>query len=484
MPLLVTIQKAPDSAILKETSKTFVNEGGTIGRGQNNNWVLDDPARFLSNTHCEILYEDGQFYIIDHSTNGTFYNGSSEPIGKGEKIPVHNNDSFILGDYEFSIAETDSAFDAGTAADVYASDPFGSDAQPHPAMDDDIFSKPLPNDGIVPGSGSNSNSLVENGSSELDPLAALNKVQGISEDQNPDFHIGTDADPFASATHSDQIDPLNQQISWPKSSPEQNFGGEGAIPDDWDDDLLSPPGDAQVNLSASFGAAKPGTSSAKFPAKPVASDRGDAAAAHPVKPGLADRSFIHALGLDDKNLSDADIARINQLAGEVFREMINGLMLILGSRNTIKNEFRMNVTTIQPKENNPLKFSANVGDALDKMFLKDGDAYQKPVEAVRDGFDSIAEHQLAILAGIREAFKGVIERFEPEFLEEHFAKHHKGAVLPVSQKARNWEYYVEYYNDLASDFDKSFKFLYGDGFVRAYEDQLKMLSISRKSKDG
>lgn len=143
----------------------------------------------------------------------------------------------------------------------------------------------------------------------------------------------------------------------------------------------------------------------------------------------------------------------------------------------------MSVTTIQPKENNPLKFSANVNDAIENMFMKHGDAYLKPLEAVRDSFDSIAEHQLSILAGIRAAFQGVTEHFDPNSLEERFSKLHKGALLPVSQKAKNWEAYIEFYNELVGDMDKSFKDLYWDGFVRAYEDQLNKLSIARKAKN-
>ena len=141
----------------------------------------------------------------------------------------------------------------------------------------------------------------------------------------------------------------------------------------------------------------------------------------------------------------------------------------------------MNVTTIQPVENNPLKFSANVDDALENMFIKQGNAYKKPVEAVREGFNGIAEHQVAILAGIRAAFKGVIERFDPVLLDARFAKQNKGGLIPGSQKAKNWDLYQEYYNELAGDIDNSFQYLFGDDFVQAYEDQLQKLTIARKT---
>ena len=170
------------------------------------------------------------------------------------------------------------------------------------------------------------------------------------------------------------------------------------------------------------------------------------------------------------------------LAGEVLREMVSGLMQVLGSRSSIKNEFRMNVTTIQPVENNPIKFSANVDDALENMFIKEGNAYKKPLEAVADCFDGIAEHQVAILAGIRSAFKGVVERFDPVLLDARFSRQNKGGLIPGSQKAKNWDSYLDYYNELVGDIDNTFQYLFGDDFVQAYEDQLQRLAIARKTK--
>jgi len=55
--------------------------------------------------------------------------------------------------------------------------------------------------------------------------------------------------------------------------------------------------------------------------------------------------------------------------------------------------------------------------------------------------------------------------------------------MPGSQKAKNWELYLEYYNDLAGDIDNSFQFLFGDEFVQAYEDQLQQLVIARKQQN-
>ncbi|MCK4709776.1 MAG: type VI secretion system-associated FHA domain protein TagH, partial [Gammaproteobacteria bacterium] len=367
-------------------------------------------------------------------------------------------------------------------------------------------------------------SLFGGSEEEMDPLAALDKAQGKQE-INAGF--GNNEDPFSAPSFSDQADPLNQQISWPDAAPEAvtDPAGAGGIPDDWDDDFASPASDSipqSIPLTTPPVTPKPAPAtdeqnfqSAPSPAE-FKSDSGqqkDAIKNSNIQNDLQDRanarmqteldllkqqldaqrrgghtevtvdtSLIDSLGLQNHNLTDSEITKINHLAGDVIKEMVRGLMQVLGSRGSIKNEFRMQVTTIQPVENNPLKFSANVEDALENMFVKKGKAFKKPVEAVQEGFESVAEHQVAILAGIKSAFKSVIERFDPALLEERFSKQSSGGFMPGSQKAKNWDLYNQYYNDMVGDLDESFHYLFGDDFVRAYEEQLQKMMISKKAK--
>lgn len=533
MPLLVTIIKAPESVSVVESTKTFDEQGGSLGRGKDNAWVLDDPERFLSTCHCQISSENGQFYITDLSTNGTFFNGAVHPMGKGTKLVLNDGNVFVLGDYEFSVS-------TNMASQGANSDPFSSNqSSVENAVDDAIFSSPAPGNNFGLSSDANpfggghvssSDSLFSTSAEETDPLAALDKAQGGSSGISQDFaNVASPAsdpfqapssnDPFAAPTHSDQANPLNEQISWPSSTPEQDGGG--GIPDNWYDDFLSdspaiaqpdkspPPVKRSIPLTeppimptpvATPQVVEPQNATGQFEtsdSQALAAQQKEnerlrselkilkqqiSAKKHNVQEKVSvDTTLIKAMGLQDKNLVDEQINQINKLVGVVVREMVSGLMQVLGSRSSIKNEFRMNVTTIQPVENNPLKFSANVDDALENMFIKEGNAYKKPVAAVREGFEGVAEHQVAILAGIRAAFKGVIERFDPILLEQRFAKHMKSSIIPGSQKAKNWECYLEYYNELAGDIDNSFQYLFGDEFVKAYEDQLQQLTIARKT---
>ena len=536
MSLEVSIIKFSDSVNVTESTKSFEVQGGTIGRGSENSWVLEDPERYLSTCHCQISHENGQYYITDLSTNGTFYNGSPNPIGKGSKLVLNDGDTFIVGDYEFSVSHSTLA---GSSEPLMgnSSDPFASNSFDSPLAGNNSFSEGLgsASDPFASAQAFPNEPLFAETPAETDPLAALDKVQGKQQDANNGlfgdsnaFETSASSDPFANSSYSDQASPLNQQISWPESAPEQSSSNQSAIPDDWDDNfssiqppgsvqpaksipLTTPPimptpgrGSAQNNSAQSF-------SSAELQQSAQASNTIDnptdqrhdllqkenatlKTELKQLKQQLSsqqqlrnsdisvDTSLIESLGLQAHNLNESDITKINLQAGEVIKEMVKGLMKVLGSRGSIKNEFRMHVTTIQPVENNPIKFSANVEDALENMFVKRGNSYMKPLQSVEEGFDSVAEHQIAVLAGIKSAFKGVIERFDPALLEERFSKQNKGGFIPGSQKAKNWDLYQDYFTELAGDIDNSFQYLFGDDFVRAYEDQLQKMTISKKAK--
>ncbi len=496
MSLLLTIIKSPNDNQLAETCMTFSEQGGSIGRNDDNTWVLPDPERYLSGCHCKVVCENGQYFLIDMSTNGTFINEALEPVGKGGRVQLKDGDQFSLGDFDFQVSLWGAEQIAANNSASDSSDPFVTNEIPPGDVSDALDSPFVANTGHILGD----ESLFGNESEELDPLAALDKANKTED------HELFQADNFA-GSYADHSDAMKQAANWPGAAPEK-----GAIPDDWDDDLISPSPDLnhpppasthdsrqpdqlhhvedkqlllekanekmQFELEAlkrqlASSQAQPQQSAEPGIAAPITIEKSQASSSY--------HSLIDSMGLAGKNLSEEQIQAISGVVGKVVRETVSGMMQVLSSRNSIKNEFRMNVTTIQPVENNPLKFSANVDDALENMFLKKGDAYKQPVEAVREGFEGIAEHQVAIIAGIRSAFSRILGRFDPEFMEKRFARQTKGSFIPGSQKAKNWESYCNYYQELIDDMDNTFQYLYGDEFVQAYEEQLQKLAISRKA---
>lgn len=492
MPIDITIIKSPENVRTGQASQTFSEGGGTIGRGQENTWVLDDPDRFMSSQHSEIIFHNGQYFLTDLSTNGTFFNGSSEPIGNGNRVNLNDGDRFVISDYEFLVnmrsinAGGDDLFSQPADAGPFTNSTFDqnndfADYQPSSfAMSD-----PFAMSDVSMGADSHSSDLLRGvDREETDPLAFLDKV-------NTKNQSSYSSNVFNAASHSDQANAMNESINWPGALPET-----GGIPDNWDDDIESNPvhgldeptvnSDVLVKFEIEYRALEEENQSLM---KEIARLTQQLKTQGPIETKVNssrafteyDQTLIEAMGLQKWNLSKAKMTEISQVVGVLVRETLEGMMQVLSFRKKIKEEFRINVTTIQPVENNPLKFSANLDDAMENMFIKENNAYKEPVEALREGFQGVAEHQVAVLAGMQAAFRGMIERFDPGALEKRFEKYNKSGLIQLGLKGKNWESYKRFHEELVNNMDNSFQHLFGYDFVQAYEEQMQRLAMSRKS---
>ncbi|NOY73136.1 MAG: type VI secretion system-associated FHA domain protein TagH [Gammaproteobacteria bacterium] len=502
MPIEITIIKSPENVGNGEMSYTFSESGGSLGRGLDNTWVLSDPDKYMSSVHSQISFENGQYVLIDVSTNGTFVNGSSEPLGGGNKVILSEGDRFVISDYEFIVnfqSTHTTADDLLTRpADQGLFNDISDVAGEEGGAPNDPFAVPAMINHVPM-----SDAMSEFDMAETDPLAAFDKA---SADNN---QAPVQNNPFADNSMADHGVAVNDAIDWPSSNIET-----GMIPDDWnDDELLTTP-------VASPGHSAPAPESTADPLPDNSFSNVEALAkleneylalenenkklmtdiarlkqhakkqnvsSHPKGQGekrtisTMDKTLIEALGFSEKNLDQDKMLEISETVGLLVRETMEGMMRVLSFRKKIKEEFRINVTTIQPVENNPLKFSANIDDAMENMFIKDNNAYKEPIEAVREGFQGIAEHQVAVLAGMQAAFRGMLERFDPDTLEKRFEKYKKSSLIQLGKNRKNWESYKAYHTELAGNLDNSFQYLFGYDFVQAYEEQMQRLVIARKT---
>lgn len=543
MTLHLRITKAPDGAPVSQSQYTFDEHGGSLGRGPDNHWVLPDPERILSSRHCEFLFESGRYQLLDLSTNGTFVNDSPEPLGKGTAAPVHNGDVIEVGDYRFSIEMTESApasaplLDSAESLSPFAdAGPTANGPTPPPVSDDPFGSDPFS------GGGSLSLDSGDNVVDPLKALDGVSHTLDVGAPSASPWETGadfgldlpasdganpfTDPEPWQGSALADS-GPAGDAIAWPESRP------ENLIPDDWLDESPgrppSPGGQAPAEPVPSapsvqdpmaqepawpdpaptpdplsdtgreaplppepggFAFAEP-EAPRSAPTQPAPESVARPRPGHRTRPAGAERpaapaqpaqedALFSAMGLDVARLSAEEREALYPLMGKLVREVIDGLMQVLRSRASIKNEFRMNVTTIQPVENNPLKFSADVDEALDNIFVRQSQAYKEPLTAVREGFQEIAEHQLAMIAGMRSAFEHMLEDFDPEKLQPRFEKQQKPHPIAPLQKGRYWRQYQDYYRGLSDNIERSFQQVFGDEFVQAYQDQLRRLAAARR----
>ncbi len=87
-----------------DSAREFHEEGGTIGRSLENDWILPDPDRYVSGRHATIDHKGGIYYLLDTSSNGVYINDEVEPIGKGNPRRLFDGDRMRMGDFEFAVS--------------------------------------------------------------------------------------------------------------------------------------------------------------------------------------------------------------------------------------------------------------------------------------------------------------------------------------------------------------------------------------------
>ncbi len=103
MPLQLQIVSDHEDILEEDCTRVFGEDGGTIGRSLESDWILPDPQRYLSGKHATIDYQSGTYYLADVSTNGVYINDEEEPLGKGNPRRLFSGDRIRMGDFSFVV---------------------------------------------------------------------------------------------------------------------------------------------------------------------------------------------------------------------------------------------------------------------------------------------------------------------------------------------------------------------------------------------
>jgi len=181
-------------------------------------------------------------------------------------------------------------------------------------------------------------------------------------------------------------------------------------------------------------------------------------------------------GVDGADLPDEDAAAMMEEIGRMFRELVGGLRDVLMSRTAVKSEFRLERTSIRQTQNNPLKFSTSLEDAMLQFLRHSGRGYMPSLEAIREAVSDIKAHQLAMVGAIQVAVTALLREFNPDGLKQRLERRSLLANLVLgSSKARYWELYEMFYKEVAAESEEGFHGQFAREFRRAYEQQVKKL---------
>jgi len=443
-----------------------VGEGPfTIGRGSACDWVLVDTEKLLSKHHVTIARADGGYRITDHSLNGAYLNAESAPIGRGVSRPLHDGDRIRLSDYEIAVAIR-ADVDSDDACDVSESVPPAFGETPAPAAVPEV----PPGSWLASGGGPDSGWRV-----------------GPAAPAAPALRGGAPLPPNAALLDDDdaaeQVEPGEMPAWSPEGERVALRPSRPAIPEDWQEQEghpdsapgpeaepappagaspFAPPGMADAALAEGDGGTVPPRSAAgETPASP-------SAGAEPAAEGDGYLAFLRGAGLSPEVVGDVDREAAMAEAGRLFATVVEGLMEVLATRSEVRNAFRLQQTVIRPRENNPLKFSATTTDALRALMTGRSRGYMPARQAVEEAVDDVKAHQIAVMAGVQGALKGLLHRFDPETLERRFGAE-RGVLGLGSRKGRAWDEFVRLYDEIAAEAEDDFHAVLGREFAKAYE---------------
>ncbi|KKO46697.1 hypothetical protein WG68_05285 [Arsukibacterium ikkense] len=429
--------------------KRFDSNGGTLGRAEHADWHLPDPERVVSSIHAQISFIDNAFWITDCSTNGLFVNRSVTALGQGNRHRLADEDLLCLGDYEIKAAIVN-ASQAATASPAQRND-VKNHAQLTSAAELPYAQLTNNNEniGVVP----QPLGLAVNQLQQAASPGSVSGRPGISGDSSA--HNPAMAANAASAALYNNADVLaNDNMLSESFTPPQSM-----IPDDWQpqwqqQSLPDEPLELAIASTADSSAART-----------VIIDQTNAQQCL--------QAFLSALNVPapaEQQLQNP--AWWSQL-GEALQASLQGVIDVMRSRSEMKSNLRVNQTTFQQRENNPLKFSATISEAFHNLFNNNASSFMAPRQAITAAFADISQHEAAIIAGAAGAMQGMLAQLAPQLLEQRdFGASFIDKVNPTQRYSRYWSLYQALHQELQAEVTRTAKGGVNDDFIRAYEDYL------------
>lgn len=201
----------------------------------------------------------------------------------------------------------------------------------------------------------------------------------------------------------------------------------------------------------------------------------------PVNADSALAAFSRGLGVSPGTLSEVDLNTLMERVGACMAVNIKGMISIMQQRAQLKNEFRMDMTFVKREDNNPLKFSADQGQALKHLFRHEPGAFLEMSEAFEECYRDLMAHQVGVMAGVQSALDKLLNKLDPHRLERKFEDSKAKGISLSGKRSRYWEAYKELHGDIMSE-DDVFSAVFGDSFAKAYGKQVQALKLRRKKE--
>jgi predicted component of type VI protein secretion system len=185
------------------------------------------------------------------------------------------------------------------------------------------------------------------------------------------------------------------------------------------------------------------------------------------------RDFLKGAGITGPLPERPSIELMNTV-GAMLRIAIEGLYRLVAKRALAKDEMQAPLTMTRVRDTNPLKFAPDAAVALQLMLNPPPRGFLAGPAALHDALIELESHQSGVVAGMRAALEGVLDRFDPTKLEATLGT---GSLLdslqPARHKARLWQLYLEHFRSLRLETQEDFQHFFGKALREGYEARMQ-----------
>ena len=415
-------------------TKVFGVHGGTIGRGTDNEWILPDPERYLSGKHARVDFRAGAYILVDTSSNGTYVNGAQVPLGKYHDYALKDGDYIRLGEYELLVSIDQS-----------------NDFPPEESA-------------IVAYDGQSPSSAVK---------------KSTANDLGADLDLSQLLEPSGLSIADSGARPrdLYGQSLPPVEHPPESAEG-GVTP--WH--MMTRPLKVDAPRADTPRVDAPRASSVIENSPNPYLSRSQSLALYEGDFDIGLAAFCRGAGIEPRSVSPEARGAALQLAGQLLREAVLGLMDLNQGRNEFRNKFKIPAPPADGSES-PLNLSKGVDEAMVRL-LTNLSTRAGSVEAIRDNFRELKAQNTATLTATRAAFEEFLGGVDPKELEQRFERAGKRGVFGGQSKAKYWDLYTELFAGLAQRPADGFPHVFIEAFTKAYESRMRALIPPKRSAFG
>ena len=409
----------------------FEDKGGSIGRVEENDWVLTDPNSYISGVHAHIICKHGSYFIKDESTNGTFLKNPYKKLPKGHPVKINASDVFIIGDHELQARYTNNDY---SEDDIIISSFEEAD------VSDDI----IPNDDFL--FSSETDSFISANNKEPEDADIIDMIEDVDFPSVPeeDDRLFEDIS-MADFVEVTDVEPEEAKIQ----AKEELFEEHVTIPSYTKEKVKS------------------------SPARKISTKSNDGLA--------ASISILESkLGLSINDLEQEERDALMTEIGDIINTTLDSLQNSLQIKDKTKQDLQLSTSHLDV-DNNPVKLGSAATKLLQSNEQSLGLGMMRVGDAITKSFNEIDSHCIALHNSSKNIINIAMSKFSPKNLEYRFES--TGALRGVLPKQQLfWKAYTDMFHALNEHPEDGIEMVRED-FKKEYENisySLKLRTVDTR----